>query len=284
MSRYFLLAALAALVALAGLAPLRAADREPATIELILPPNSKVYVDDQLIRSTPGKHRLETPPLERMELYSYTFRVEIERDGKTVTFLRKFPVQAGKNVTADFRELATAPLDKPDPDKPKPDKVKSDKPKPDKPEGDKPNPDKPKPGNPFDDEYFKISETEKAIIDLTNAERKKKDLPELKPNPKLFAAARKHSENMARLDKLEHELDGKKPKDRVKEAGYPGGFIGENVAYGPTTAEEVVTGWMNSEGHRDNILNKNFTEIGVGVAKNEKGAQYFTQVFGKPAK
>jgi uncharacterized protein (TIGR03000 family) len=276
MSRYFLLAAFAAVTCLPTL---RAADQETATIELILPPNCKVYVDNQLIRSTPGKHRLETPPLERMAIYSYTFRVDIDRDGKTITFLRKFPVQAGKTVTADFRELATAPLDKPDSDKPK-----SDKPKADKPEGDKSNPDKTKPGNPFDDNYFKISETEKAILDLTNAERKKKDLPELKPNPKLFAAARKHSENMARLEKLAHELEGKKPSDRTKAAGYAGGFIGENVAYGPTNAEEVVTGWMNSEGHRANLLNKNFTEIGIGVAKNEKGETYYTQVFGKPTK
>ena len=280
MSRYFLLAA--ALFVVATPAPLRAADKEPATIELILPPNCKVYVDDQLVRSAPGQHRLETPPLERKELYSYTFRVEIERDGKTVTFLRKFPVQAGKTVTADFRELATAPLDKPDPDKPKPDKAKEDKPKADKPEGDKPNPDKPKPGNPFDE--IKMSEMEKAILDRTNAERKKKDLPELKPNPKLFAAARKHSENMARQEKLAHELDGKKPSERVKEAGYPGGFVGENVAYGATTAEEVVSGWMESEGHRANILNKNFTEIGVGVAKASDGTLYFTQVFGRPVR
>jgi uncharacterized protein (TIGR03000 family) len=275
MSRSFLLAA--ALVAATGPAPQRAEDKEPATIEIILPPNCKVYVDDQLIRSVPGKHRLETPPLERKELYSYTFRVEIERDGKTVTFLRKFPVQAGKTVTADFRELTTAPLDKPDPDKPKPDKVKADKP-----EGEKPNPDKPKSDGPFDD--VKMSEMEKAILDLTNAERKKKDLPPLKPNAKLFAAARKHSENMARQEKLAHELDGKKPSDRVKEAGYAGGFVGENVAYGVTTAEEVVAGWMDSEGHRDNILNKNFTEIGVGVGKASDGTLYFTQVFGRPAR
>jgi uncharacterized protein (TIGR03000 family) len=277
MYRYFILAALAALTALA---PLRAADKEPATIELVLPPNCQVFVDNELIRSAPGKYRLETPPLEQKALYSYTFRVEIERDGKTVTFIRKYPVQAGKTVTADFRELATAPLDKPDTDKPRADKPASDKPKTDKPEGDKPDPDK-KPANPFDD-TFKMSDIEKAILDRTNAERKKKDLPELKPNPKLFTAARKHSENMAKQDKLAHELDDKKPSDRTKAEGYPGPFIGENVAWGPTTAEEVVSGWMDSEGHRANILNKNFTEIGIGVAKNAKGALYYTQVFGRP--
>jgi uncharacterized protein YkwD len=129
---------------------------------------------------------------------------------------------------------------------------------------------------------FKMSEVERAIVDFTNAERKKKDLPELKPNPKLFAAARKHSEHMASVNKVEHELDGSKLEDRVKEAGYVAGSAGENIAYGPRSAEEVVKGWMNSEGHRANILDATYTEIGIGVAKNAKGGLYYTQVFGKP--
>jgi uncharacterized protein (TIGR03000 family) len=273
-------------------APLCAADQEPATVEMILPAKCKVYLDDKLIRSTAGTHRLDTPPLEKNRNYSYTFRVEIEQDGKSVTFTKKITVQAGATVKADFTDLATAPADppgKPETDKPKTDKpTEGDKPKSDKvTEGDKPNPDKsagdkPKSDKPADG-GFKMSDIEKAIIDATNAERKKKDLPELKPNPRLFDAARKHSELMARVDKLSHKLDDEsKMEDRVKATGYRGYMLGENVSCGPTSAEEVVKGWMNSEGHRANILNGTFTEIGVGVAKNEKGMLYFTQVFGKP--
>src|SRR3954451_2607533 len=69
-------------------------------------------------------------------------------------------------------------------------------------------------------EAFKLSADEQAVIDLTNAERKKADkcLEPLKMNPKLTEAARKHAANMAAQEKLEHELDGKTPSDRAEAA------------------------------------------------------------------
>lgn len=145
----------------------------------------------------------------------------------------------------------------------KPDRLKADEPKPDE---------------------FKMSDVERALVDRTNAERKKKDLPELKPNPKLFVAARKHTAHMARVDRLAHELDGRKLSDRVKEAGYQAEEVGENVASGQPSAEEVVTEWMKAEDTRKHILDSKYTEIGVGVAKNAKGMLYFTQMFGNPAR
>ncbi len=54
---------------------------------------------------------------------------------------------------------------------------------------------------------------------------------------------------------------------------------GENIASGQRTAQAVVTAWMNSEGHRKNILNPNFTEIGVGYATKSNGTPYWTQMF-----
>ncbi len=281
MPRYLPLALIAAAL---SLVPVRAAEPAPAVIEIVLPPNAKLYVGDDLIRSKAGPHRLETPPLEKGKGYTYEFRIEIEHDGKTETFTRKVPVRAGETSKADFTELLKAPpQEQPNPDEPKPDKPKPDEPKPDKPKPDEPKPDKPKPEPPPEDE-FKMSEIEREIVERTNAERKKQDLPELKPNPQLFLAARKHTENMARLDKMAHELEGKKPSDRVKETGYPGSYVGENVAYGLRNAEEVVKGWMGSEGHRKNILEANYTEIGIGVAKAANGALYFTQVFAKPSR
>jgi uncharacterized protein (TIGR03000 family) len=260
------------LVAAFLLPPARAADSAPAVVEIVLPANAKLYLGDDLIRSKPGTHRLDTPPLEKGKTYTYEFRVEIERDGKTETFKRPVDVRAGETSKADFTDLVKAPAK---PDLPKPDEKKpADKPKP---------PDNPKPDKPADGD-FQISDIERDILDRTNAERKKKDLPELKPNPKLFAAARKHSEHMARVDKLAHELEGSKPLDRVKEAGYSGSYVGENVAAGQLDAEEVVKGWMNSEHHRENILGPKYTEIGLGVAKAANGTIYFTQVFGKPSR
>jgi uncharacterized protein YkwD len=131
---------------------------------------------------------------------------------------------------------------------------------------------------------LKVSEQEKKFLDLTNLERKKKDLPPLKANPLLFKAARAHSENMARQRKKDHNLDGKTPLDRMTAAGYKYETGAENLAGADTgiTAEEVVKAWMDSESHRDNILYDKFTETGLGLAKDKDGHVYITQLFAKP--
>ena len=131
---------------------------------------------------------------------------------------------------------------------------------------------------------LKLTADEKAVIELTNAERKKaeKELPPLKMNPQLMAAARKHAENMAAQDKLDHKLDDKDPGDRTKAAGYTSTFVGENIAWNQKSPKDVVRAWMESEGHRENVLHAEYTEIGVAVAKNKKGEPYWVQVFGKP--
>jgi uncharacterized protein YkwD len=132
-------------------------------------------------------------------------------------------------------------------------------------------------------EAFKLSAEEQGVIDLTNAERKKADksLEPLKMNPKLMEAARKHAANMAAQEKLEHELDCKTPADRAEAAGYEWSAIGENIAQGQETPKKVVAGWMDSPPHRGNILNSEYTEIGVAVAKSKSGELYWVQVFGK---
>jgi uncharacterized protein YkwD len=130
---------------------------------------------------------------------------------------------------------------------------------------------------------FKLSEDEKAVVELTNAERKKADLPPLKPDARLFAAARGHAANMAKQDKLEHDLDGKSAADRVADAGYKAGRSGENIGWNFPTPKAAVAGWMDSTAHKENILNADYTAIGVAVAKNEKGEPYWVQVFAAPA-
>jgi len=131
---------------------------------------------------------------------------------------------------------------------------------------------------------LKLTKEEQELIDLTNAERKKAGLKPLTANPQLMAAARGHAENMAKQEKLEHTLDDKTLADRAKAAGYEYGWIGENIAWNPETPKEAVEGWMNSEGHKANILKDEATEIGVAVAKSTKGERYWVQVFGKPLK
>ena len=65
----------------------------------------------------------------------------------------------------------------------------------------------------------------------------------------------------------------------MKQFGISYNTAGENIAMGQTSPSQVMTAWMNSEGHRANILNSSFTKIGVGVAQNANGQYYWTQQF-----
>jgi|SRR5271165_623070 len=125
---------------------------------------------------------------------------------------------------------------------------------------------------------------EKTILELTNVERKKQDLPPLKPNALLFKVAQAHSENMAKQGKMEHELDGQTPGQRLKAAGYAFARAHENIAAADAgiSLEQLMKAWMDSKGHRENILNPQCTEIGLGRATDKEGKTFYTQVFAKP--
>jgi uncharacterized protein YkwD len=131
---------------------------------------------------------------------------------------------------------------------------------------------------------FEPNEMENKVLEMTNLERKKKDLPPLKFHSVLAKVARDHSANMAKQEKLEHVLDDKTPKDRIQASHYPYRFIGENIAMGDIEFNQIMKAWMESEKHRDNILSPNYDEIGIGAVKTEKGIWYYTQVFGKQLK
>jgi uncharacterized protein YkwD len=133
-----------------------------------------------------------------------------------------------------------------------------------------------------DGEPLRLTDEEQRLIDLTNQERAKEELRPLKPHPLLMQAAREHAANMARQQKMDHVLDGKEPRDRVRQVGYRFRHLGENVASGYRTPEAVVDGWMGSEGHRANILRSEFTEIGVGVVRDGQGKPYYAQVLASP--
>jgi uncharacterized protein YkwD len=125
-----------------------------------------------------------------------------------------------------------------------------------------------------------ITAQEDRVVDLTNAERTAARCDELTVDERLRTAARGHSEDMAANDYFDHDsLDGRSPTDRARAAGYPGG-VGENIAAGYRTPEEVVAGWMDSDGHRRNILDCDYTVIGVGLAYDSGGRPYWTQNFG----
>jgi uncharacterized protein (TIGR03000 family) len=128
-----------------------------------------------------------------------------------------------------------------------------------------------------------LSADEKELLTLVNKERAKEGLAPYRTDKKLMRAARSHSANMARQGQLSHTLDEKGPAERLKEVGYTSAGWGENVAGGQEKPAEAMATWMNSKGHRGNILNDSYTEIGLGVATAADGQKYWTQVFAKPA-
>lgn len=122
---------------------------------------------------------------------------------------------------------------------------------------------------------------EAAVIDLVNAERRRRGCGEVHLDERLRTAARGHSADMARHGELSHEgSDGSSPWDRAERAGYDAA-MSENVAMGYATPEAVMDAWMKSQGHRDNILNCEAKAVGVGLARDGKGTAWWTQMFGR---
>ena len=124
-----------------------------------------------------------------------------------------------------------------------------------------------------------------SIVDLTNAERRDAGMAALRASSALMQAAQIHAEQMARTGQMSHEIPGVRyptPSDRLAAVGYRWGSFGENIAMGQTSAAAVMDSWMRSSGHRANILNSRFREIGVGVARDSAGRPYYVQVFASP--
>jgi uncharacterized protein YkwD len=120
------------------------------------------------------------------------------------------------------------------------------------------------------------------LLTLVNAERQRAGAAPLRLNDKLATAAQRHAQDMATNRNLSHQgSDGSTLRTRIEATGYGWTAIGENVAMGQTSPEAVMRSWMNSAGHRRNILNPNFQELGVGYAEGG-GRPYWVQVFAKP--
>lgn len=129
---------------------------------------------------------------------------------------------------------------------------------------------------------LKLSKEEKVLVDLTNQARAKENLKPLKPNALLFKVARAHAANMAKHEKMQHDLDGKTPKDRIEASGYDYGWVGENIAetYEGLRPRSIFKQWMGSKPHRENILRPQYAEIGIGIARSKDGNYYYAQEFG----
>lgn len=141
-----------------------------------------------------------------------------------------------------------------------------------------------------------VERTQVLILCLLNDERAKRGVAPLSRNPLLERAALLHSEDMVRRGFFEHDTpDGRTPQDRILATGYVTGrgrATGENLAWGEgfrASPNEIVQGWMNSPGHKKNILRPQFNEIGIGIVlavpsvedASGDGAT-FTTTFGGP--
>jgi uncharacterized protein YkwD len=117
------------------------------------------------------------------------------------------------------------------------------------------------------------------VLELSNAERSRVGAPPLSLHPQLTAAAQHHTNLMVQHNQMTHQLPGEPGLgDRISQAGYQWGGVAENVAQGQSSPEEVVSTWMNSPGHRENLLNPELQHLGVGYANN-----FWTQKFARPA-
>ncbi|PGO34115.1 serine protease [Bacillus cereus] len=127
------------------------------------------------------------------------------------------------------------------------------------------------------EEAKSLSEFEQRVVELTNAERTKQGLPALQIDTELSKVARIKSEDMQKNNYFDHNSPTYgSPFDMMKKFGISYTSAGENIAQGQRTPEEVVQAWMNSAGHRANILNSGFTHIGVGYVES---GNYWTQQF-----
>jgi uncharacterized protein YkwD len=120
------------------------------------------------------------------------------------------------------------------------------------------------------------------LIDAHNKIRNSRGLSSVHYNEKLSLAAQHHAEYMASTNRLSHYGRGlSRPSDRVTKEGYLYWGVAENIAFGQQTIEEVMTDWMNSEGHRRNLLG-DYQDVGVAIVANNRGQLYWCVVFGKP--
>ncbi|MFD8081133.1 CAP domain-containing protein [Kitasatospora sp. NPDC059722] len=121
------------------------------------------------------------------------------------------------------------------------------------------------------------------VVDLVNAERAKAGCDPVAAEPRLATAAQSHSDDMADRNYFDHASpEGYHADHRIEATGYRWSTWGENIARGQKDPAAVMDAWMNSPGHRANILNCAFKQLGVGV-RTGSGGPWWTQVFAAPA-
>ncbi|CAA2136602.1 CAP domain-containing protein [Hyphomicrobium sp. ghe19] len=141
------------------------------------------------------------------------------------------------------------------------------------------------PGVLSDRDYSRTALNAEMARDLINAYRKKNGLKPLKLNPELTEAAKSHSRDLAKWDRISHYgSDGSNPWDRVKRAGYHARLTAENVGTGQINFNEVLKGWEESPGHNKNLLTPDAQHMGIALVQDPKTEfkSFWTLVIGSP--
>jgi uncharacterized protein YkwD len=147
-------------------------------------------------------------------------------------------------------------------------------------------------------EELGLASTRALTLCLLNAERARRGIAPLRAEARLELASQRHSDDMVARRFFEHDTpEGTEPQGRILATGYPAdnAYTGENLAWGEgaeSSPVEIVDGWMHSPGHRENILRRAFTEVGVGVTmagpedspKDMPAATYTTDFGGPPVR
>jgi uncharacterized protein YkwD len=195
----------------------------------------------------------------------------------TPTPTRPTATPTGPTTTAT-PENTPAAVPSPEPAPPEPE-AEPDPPEPDPAPPPQPSPSSP-PSTTASAPSSGASAAEAAVVDIVNEERARAGCPSVRGEAGLHDLARRHSADMAARGYFDHtDPDGRTPWDRAEAAGISG-VGGENIAMGAPDARSVMEMWMDSPGHRANILNCDFTRIGVGMHAGSGGGPWWTQVFG----
>ncbi len=136
-----------------------------------------------------------------------------------------------------------------------------------------------------DRDYASTALNPERAIELINAYRKQNGLKPLKLNAQLSNAAKAHSTDLAKWDRISHfGSDGSNPWDRVKRAGYGAKLAAENVGTGQISIEEVMKGWKESPGHNKNLLLADAEHVGIALVRDDKTEfkSFWTLVLGSP--
>lgn len=247
------------------------------------------YVAGEVIRyNGEDLSKLDIQSLIQKILKEYGYKLPAQNAGLEKPETAK-PVVPAEEEKAEQPKPAPAPAPAPEQPKeekpaPAPEKPAEQKPEVEKPAAPAPAPAPQQPSQPSAEpteqapqQTAGLSAVEQKVLDLTNAERAKSGLKPLAADAKLMDAARVKSADMRQNNYFSHTspVHGS-PFDQMKAAGISYKKAAENIAMGQRTAEEVVKGWMESPGHRQNILTPEFTHIGIGYDSN---GHYWTQMF-----